>query len=264
MKKILYLVPVLLLLAFTFLGNRMFSSGNIQPRTLVVLMAILVAVLLIFRPKQKKSQMPGSQLENQVRGTFAKDAFADDPQKNGKFQSALKDFSGNMPKSALNKLKKLEAQCETDPEKYAVSVATAMVLSSLNKYAEAARQYTSALVLCPSSDVSLEQGRCYQRIGELKKARSAYSYALDLNGENREARSALATACVADRDYEAGLEEAQKVLEQDENHASALATAAICCGLMGDPVMGKFYTDKAVANGYSANKIKNTIAALKK
>lgn len=263
MKKMLYLVPVVLLLAFTFLGNRMFSSGNIQPRTLVILMAILVAVLLIFRPKQKKSHSPASELESKVRGTFAKDAFADDAQKSGKFQSALKDFSGNMPKSALNKLNKLAPLCDTDPEKYAVAVATAMVLTSLNKYAEAARQYTSALVLCPDSNVSLEQGRCYQRIGELKKARSAYSYALDLDGTNLEARSALATACVADRDYETGLEEAKKVLEQNENHASSLATAAICCGLMNDPVMGKFYTDKAVANGYSANKIKDTIAALK-
>lgn len=264
MKKLLYFVPLVLLLGFSFLGSRLSASGSIQPKTMVILMAVLVFVLVIFRPKQKSAQAPASELESKVRGTFAKDAFADNAQKNSKFQSALKDFSGNMPKSALNKLKKLEPQCETDPEKYALSVATAMVLSNLNKYSEAARQYTSALVLCPSSDISLEQGRCYQRIGELKKARSAYSYALDLNGENREARSALATACVADRDYEAGLEEAQKVLEQDENHASALATAAICCGLMGDPVMGKFYTDKAVANAYSANKIKNTIAALKK
>lgn len=264
MKKMLYFVPVLLILAFTLLGNRMFASGSISPTTLVVIMAVLVVVLLVFRPKQKKAQTPATDMEAKIRGTFAAEAFADDAKANAAFQSALKDFSGNMPKSALNKLNKLASQCHTDPETYAVAVATAMVQASLNKYAEAARQYTSALVLCPSSDVSLEQGRCYQRIGELKKARSAYGYALDLNAENWEARSALATACVADRDYEAGLEEAQKVLEHNENHASALATAAICCGLMNDPVMSKFYTDKAVANGYSANKIKDTIAALKK
>lgn len=264
MKKLLYFVPVLLILAFTLLGNRLFASGNVSPSTLVIVMAVLVVVLLAFRPKQKKAQTPAADLENKVRGAFAADAFADNAKANAAFQSALKDFSGNMPKSALNKLNKLASQCHADSEKYAVAVATAMVLSNLNKYAEATRQYTSALVLHPDSDVSLEQGRCYQRIGELKKARSAYSYALDLDGTNLEARSALATACVADRDYAAGLEEAKVVLEQNENHASALATAAICCGLMNDPIMSKFYTDKAVANGYSANKIKDTIAALKK
>lgn len=264
MKKLLYFVPVLLILAFTLLGNRMFASGSVSASTLAIVMAALVVVLLLFRPRQKKAKTPAADLETKVRGTYATDAFAEDAKANALFRSALKDFSGNMPKSALNKLKKLEGQCHSDPEKYAVAVATAMVQASLNKYAEAARQYTSALVLCPGSDVSLEQGRCYQRIGELKKARSAYAYALDLDGENWEARSALATACVADRDYEAGLEEARVVLEHNENHPSALATAAICCGLMNDPVMSKFYTDKAVANGYSANKIKDTIAALKK
>ena len=79
-----------------------------------------------------------------------------------------------------------------------------------------------------------------------------------------EARAILATTYVADGDYYTALEQAQMVLEKNDKHASALATAAISCGLTGDPVMCKHYTTQAVENGYSKKKIEDTIAALKK
>ena len=63
-------------------------------------------------------------------------------------------------------------------------------------------------------------------------------------------------------DYDTALEQAQMVLEKNEKHPSALATAAICCGLTGDPVMCKYYTTQAVENGYNKKKIEETIAAL--
>ena len=39
MKKLMYFVPVLLTLGFSFLGSRLFASGSIQPKTMVILMA---------------------------------------------------------------------------------------------------------------------------------------------------------------------------------------------------------------------------------
>lgn len=263
MKKMLYFVPVVLFLLFTILGNSLFASHSIHPAVLVMGLFFVGASLMLFRPRQNKKNVSASDMEADIRGTFAKDAFADDAKRNAKFQSALKDYAGNMPKAAMGKLNALAPLCRNDPEKYAVAVASAKVQSTLRKYPEAARQYTSALVLHPTTDLAMEQGSCFQRIGELKKARSAYLYALDLDSSNLEAISAIATTYVAEQNYESALEEAQKVLEKDETHASALATTAICYGLLNDPLLSKHFTDRAVASGYSANKIKDTISALK-
>ena len=69
---------------------------------------------------------------------------------------------------------------------------------------------------------------------------------------------------VADHDFEAALEYANRVIDAEENHASALATAAICHGVLGDSVMCAYYTNLAVDNGYSKKKIEETVAVLKK
>ena len=104
----------------------------------------------------------------------------------------------------------------------------------------------------------------HQRLGNLDKARDSYEYALDLDAGNLEARSRIATTYVADHDFEMALEYANQIIDEDENHSSALATAAICHGLLNDPVMSKYYTKLAVENGYSQKKIEETIATLKK
>lgn len=263
MKKFAYFIPIILILAATLLGNRLFASGSISPTTLVVAMVAVFAILILVRPKGAAPK-PVSDVEKKVRGDFAKDAFADNDQLNAKFQAALKDYSGNCPKAALGKLEKLASQCHTSQETYAVSVATALCFISVNKYKEAIREYTRALGLHPTSDLAVSLGSCHQRLGQLDKARDSYEFALDLDAGNTEARSNLATAYVADGDYRAGLEQAMLALEQDEKQASALATAAICHGLLDDQLMHKHYTKLAVENGYSEKKITDTVSALKK
>lgn len=263
MKKLVYFIPVILILVFSLIGSRLFASGSISPTMLVTIMVVLFAVILLVRPKTAAPK-PVSDVENKIRGDFAKDAFSDNAQLNAKFQSAIKDYSGNMPKSALNKLTKLTSQCTSNEETYAVSVATAMCYLTLGKPKDAAREYTRALGLHPSSELAVSLGSCHQRLGQLKKARDSYEFALDLDEKNIEARSTLATTYVADGDYETALGHAMQVLEQDEKHASALATAAICHGLLNDPVMCKHYTKLAVDNGYNQKKIEDTISALKK
>lgn len=264
MKKFAFFVPVLFFTGAMFIGSKFLSNGSMSPITMILgMMAILVAVS-VFRPKPKQTAKPADELEKEIRGDFAKDAFADDAQLNAKFQSALKDMSSSMPKSAYNKLLKLAPACQGDKEKYALAMAMAQVQTINGKYLDAARQYTTALVLHPSSDIAMKQGGCYQRMGELDRARSSYTYALDLEEGNLEAHSAIATTYVADRMYEEALGVALKVLEKDENHASSLATTAICYGLMNDPIMSKHYADRAEDNGYSRKKITSTIDALKK
>lgn len=263
MKKIGFILPVLLFVLFSVFGTRMFASGAVSPITLVIAMVVILGLSMVFRPKTKAPK-PVSEVENMVRGDFAKDAFLNDPQKNAKFQAALKDYSGNMPKAAYAKLTKLAPLCQTDEETYAVAIATATVQIRLQKYPDAIRQFNKALLIHPTPEHAMTQGSCFQRLGELKKARDAYQYALDLDPSNLEARSSIATTYVADEDYEAALEEAMAVLDQNPKHASALATTAICYGLLGETGLSKNYTQMAANNGYSEKKINDTISALKK
>lgn len=263
MKKFAYFIPVLLFLAFSVVGTRMFSAGSISPTTMLIAMAVMFGVMMLIRPKTAAPK-PVSDVEQKVRGDFAKDAFADDAKLNAKFQAALKDYSSNCPKASINKLEKLAPLCRTEQETYAVSIATALCYTTLSKFREAIREYTRAVGLHPTSELAVSLGSCYQRLGQLEEAQDSYQFALDLDPANIEARSILATAYVADGDYETALEHAMLALQQNEKHASSLATAAICYGLQDDSLMQKQYTRLAVENGYSEKKINDTISALKK
>ena len=263
MKILLVFVPVLMLLVFMRLGTGALASGTVHPALLAVATFVGMILLLVLKPKNKGAK-PASDLEKKARGEFAKDAFVEDAKLSRLFQAAIQDYNSNMPKAALNKLTKLAALCTGDKEIYAVSMATAQCHLILGKPLPAIREYTRALGIYASAEVALELGSCHQRLGNLDKARDAYEFAQDLEPDNLEARSRIATTYVADHEFETALEQANLVLDKDENHASALATAAICHGLLNDPVMCKYYTQLAVDNGYSQSKIESTISALKK
>lgn len=264
MKKFVFLIPMLFFLGSMLLGSRILASGTVSPKLMILVMAGTLLILTLIRPKAKIKTKPAGEVEAKIRGEFAKDAFADDPQLNAKFQDAIHDMANAMPKAAYSKLTKLAPLCRNDQEKYAVSVATAQAQITIGKFAEAARSCTAALVLFPNSELAMNQGACYQRLGELDKARRAYTYAHDLDENNLDAISAVATTYVADRDYNLAMNTAMKVLEHNENHASSLATVAICHGLLGNEDMRETYTGRAESNGYSRKKINETIAALRK
>ena len=263
MKFLLMLVPVALLLVFMRISSGVLASGSVNPLLLLGISGVFMILLLLSRPKNKAPK-PVSDLEQKFRGEFAKDAFAQDPKLGALFQAALKDYCGNMPKAALAKLTKLAPQCTGDAEIYAVAMATAQCHMILGKPLPAIREYTRALSLHPSVEVAMELGSCHQRLGNLDKARDSYEYALDLEEGNLEALSRIATTYVADHDFRTALDYANRVLDLDEHHASSLATAAICHGLLNDPVLCKYYTEQAVENGYSKTKIEDTISTLKK
>lgn len=261
-KSGLYFIPILIFGLVMLLGNKLFLSGTISPTVLMIIGVVAVVLLVLVRPKSSAKAAPSEALS--LLDDLAKEAFADDPALESKFQSAAADYVANCPKAALNKLGKLAPQCSTDADRYAVAMVSGLCYSSLNEYEKAVAEYNRAVVIHPSAKLAITIGSCQQRLGELRKARDSYEFALDLDPKNIEALSNLATAYVADRKYSDGLETAMQVLELDENHASALATAAICSGLKGDTLMQKHYTDRAVQNGYNLEKITKTISALKK
>jgi len=263
MKIIMMIVPVLMLLVFMRISSGVLASGSVNPLVLIGVTVLFFLILLALRPKNKGSRTP-SNLEQKARGEFARDAFANDPKLGAMFQAAIKDYNGNMPKAALAKLTKLAPLCTGEKEIYAVAMATAQCQLVVGKPLPAIREYTRALNIHASPEVAMELGSCHQRLGNLDKARDAYEFALDLDEDNLEAPSRIATTYVADHDFETALEYANRVIDKDENNSSALATAAICHGILNDPVMCKYYTDLAAENGYSRKKIEDTIYTLKK
>lgn len=264
MKKLgAFLIPVVLFLVMTTLGNRMAAEGKVNISFIGILAIVFLVMLLLTRKKIG----PGKSTEAvmaEFLDEYAANAFADDEALKAKFYAALTDFGKNMPKAALSKLEKLEPLCTGKKEQYAVAMALAKTNFQLQKFPRAIREYNKAVVINPTCAVASAIGDCYQRMGELKKAQDSYEFAIELDPKNPDPCSRLATTYVADWDYTTALYYAEHALTLDENYASALATSAICYSMQDNVLMAKHYTDRAVANGYSAKKIEDTVSALKK
>lgn len=261
MKK---LFPVILFVLITAVGYKLLSAGTLSPVSFAAISGALMIGMAFLRPKNAVTAKVNPETITDALGEYAKDAFSDDSKESALFHSAVKDFTANMPKAAIAKLEKLAPQCRDDVERYAIAIICALAYIKLNKYENAILEYNRAVVIHPTSKLAYTIGTNYQRMGELKKARESYDFALDLDPSNIEARASMATAFVASRKYEQALEQAEMALEMDENFSSALATCAICYGITGNDTLYHDYTQRAVQNGYSEEKIRNTVKALKK
>lgn len=262
-KNGLFIVPLLIFAIVMVLGNRMFASGAASPAVLVLISAGAFLLMLLIRPKTRPAAAAADSALT-IMGDLAKDAFADDEKLANVFQSAVSDYLSSMPKSAINKLEKLQKQCKTDADTYAVCVAMGLAKTTLGDFEATIKLYNKAVVLYPTTELACAIGAAQQRIGELRQARDSYEFALELDPNNIDARSSLSTAYVADGMFEDAITEARLALELDENHASSLATCAICYGVLNDSLLYKSYTEKAVASGYKEEKITSTVPALKK
>lgn len=264
MKKLgSLLIPVGMFLVLTLMGNRIIASGKMDMSTIGILAIAFVVVLLFTKSKNGSAKTPEAVIA-ELLDEYAAGAFDENEALKNKFYAAMTDYGKNMPKAALAKLEKLEPLCTTDKEKYAVALVSAKTNFLLQKYPRATREYRRAMLFHPTAEMACTVGDCYQRIGDLDNARDSYHYAIDLDSNYADAYSRLATTYVADWDYETALDYAEKALELKEDMANALATAAICHGMMDNSLLRRSYTEKAVANGYSEKKINETIDALKK
>lgn len=263
MKKFGFLlVPILVILLGSMLVPRLLASG-VNSTTLVLLSLGLIAVLFLFRPK-KAATKSAMQVADEILDDFCRDAFADNEALGRKFLSALNDIGSNLPKTASNKLSKMAPECTSDPQKYAVAMASAFSYRLSQDYKNVIREYNKAIVLNPTPYLAYSIGECNQRLGYLDKARDSYEFAQELDPKNPQYPSSLGTVCVGEGDYDAAMDYALDALELDEAFPQALATMAICYGMKNDALMHKHYLNKATENGYSQEKIESTIKALKK
>ncbi len=262
MKKIGFIFPILFILIFSLITPRMFS-GQINPMSMLLISGGLVAVMLLFRPKKAPTKTADAVAE-EVLDDYCADAFADNAELARKFQAALRDLGGNMPKSAVSRLEKLAPLCTGKKEQYAVAMAAARAWKAQNNYNNAIREYNKALVLNPTGSLAYAIGEAHQRLGNLDKARDSYEFAAELDPGKPQYFSSLATVHVANGNYRAAINTAEDVLALEETNASALATMAISYGMLGDSVLQELYTRQAVNNGYSEEKIRDTVKALKK
>ncbi len=262
-KNGVFLVPILVIGVFMLISNRLMSSGAMSPSTMVIIGAVAFVLMLLIRPQKPTSQTsPDTALS--LLGDYSKDAFSYDESLSAKFQSAVSDFLNSMPKSAAKKLEALQPLCKTDADTYAVSVAMGMIKCQNDDYAEAIKLFNKAVVLHPTVQLAESIASAQQRIGELDEAIDSYEFALDLDPEAIDIRAKLATACVGNGDFESAIDHAQLVLDKKEDHASALATIAICHGVLDHADLYNGYTAKASEAGYSEQKITTTVTALKK
>ena len=260
MKKFL---PTITLVAIMFVGYKLMSSGSFSPIAMIMLSAVGLLSFASMRPKKPASAVTPEAISD-LLGDYANDVFNDESKLSKEFHAAVSQFLANMPKATITKMTKLLPQCRNNQERYAVSIIRGQAYFADKKFKEAIQDFNQAVVLNPSSELAIKIGSCQQRIGELWKAIDSYEFALDLDPKCVAARSALATAWVANRNYEKALNEAELVLELEETNASALATAAICHGLLGNIEQCDSYISLAEENGYSRQKIVDTIKALKK
>lgn len=258
------LLPIVAFILVTAVGYKLLTAGTLSPVAFAAISGALMIGMAFLRPKNAITAKTNPQAITDALGEYAKDAFTDDSKESAAYRSAIKDFTSNMPKAAVAKLEKLRSQCRDDVERYAVAIVSALAYINQNKYENAILEYNRAVVIHPTSELALTIGSCQQRIGELKKARDSYDFALELDPNNVKARSAMATAWVASRKFENALEHAELALELDDTNSSALATAAICHGVLGNDLMSSHYADKAERYGYNRQKINDTIKALKR
>ncbi|MBO7251861.1 MAG: hypothetical protein J6V25_04470 [Oscillospiraceae bacterium] len=261
MKKIIFaFLPILIIVAGASIVPGLLSSG-IDPKLLVVISIGLVSVLYAMRPK-KAAPKSVQQIIDEVLDDYSKDAFASDAALDKSFRATLSDIGNNLPKTALNKLKKLELNCTENPQKYAVAMASAKCYQLSKDFKNVIREYNKAIVLHPTDLLAYRIGDCHQRLGALEKARDSYEFAAELDPNNPQYPSSIGTVCVGEGNYDAAMDYAMDALVIDENFSQALATMAICHGVKRNSAMCDHYTAQAVANGYSQEKIESTIKAL--
>lgn len=262
-KSGIFVVPILIIGVFMLMSNKLMASGAVTPTTMVMIGAVAFVLLLLIRPrKPTSSASPDAVLT--LLGEFSKGAFVSDEKLSKQFDAAVGDYLNNMPKAAIGKLEKLQNLCKTDADTYAVSVALGLTKASTGDYAAAIKLFNRAVVLHPTAQLAEAIASAHQRIGELDEAIDSYEFALDLDPDAIDIRAKLATAYVGNGDFKTAIDQAQLVLDQKEDHASALATIAICHGVLDHSDLCSGYTAKAVDAGYSEQKITTTVTALKK
>ena len=258
-----FLIPAAVLLVVFVFFRQIFGSGPVNPLTMGVIFVVSLLGVRLLMPRKTSS---GRNVDTtfSLLGDYGKEAFAYDEKLSSQFQSAISDFLGSMPKAATKNLEQLQSMCKTDADTYAVSVALGMIKCYDEDHAAAIKLFNRAVVIHPSAELADAIGSAHQRIGELEEAIDSYEFALDLDPEKIDIRAKIATAYVGDGQFLTAIDQAQQVLDLQEDHASALATIAICHGVLDHTSLYEGYTAKAVEAGYSEQKITTTVPALKK
>lgn len=258
-----FLVPIAVFLIVFIFFNQIFGSGPVNPVVMIAIIVISLVGSTLLRPKNKGGKRNADSMIS-LLGDYSKEAFSYDEDLSHQFQSAVSDFLNSMPKAATKKLEKLQSQCKTDADTYAVCVALGMIKCYDDEHEAAIKLFNRAVILHPTAELADAIGSAQQRIGELEEAIDSYGFALDLDPDKIDIRAKLATACVANGDFEEAIDQAQLVLDRQADHASALATMAICYGVLGNEALYSGCTAQAVEAGYKEEKITATVTALKK
>lgn len=262
MKILKYLIPGLLiavvlgLFAYQGFVTGELTAGDVFKGVLLIASMILLMVRLSVPSGDKKK------LYKAAYPQFTQDVFIQDKKLEKQFFDAVDLFNRNKFHPALDRLLELRKHCLNSSDLYAVTVFTALCCDRLRIYTQAITHYTAAMNLRPGSTIASNLGTCYMALGETENAISAYRRAIDLDDKNATAYNNLSALYFKQGDYEKSLEVAQTAISLDASLSQALATAAICCSLLGRPAMYEDYYRKAVSAGCDGKVIKRAVQNL--
>lgn len=266
MKKLLYIIYTLLILALTgFLIYDIFVAKNFEIKSLIkylVLIVGFIASIVKLSSRSRREVLRKKQTYKKAYADFIRTAFSGDPKLENQLYSTIHDYNQNKPDEAIKKLEMLRKECHNSDDLYAVSIFTALCLDDLHNFEPAAEQYKAALNLRPHSTLASNLGLCLDRLGDQQGAIDAYRYASQLDPKNEYPLNNLAQLYVREGEYETAIEYAQKAIALNSKMFQAYSAMAISHAMLGNTAEYEKCYRQAVANGSDGKKIKAFIASL--
>lgn len=246
------------ILAYQGLVSKTLDSSDITKCVLI----IAGALISMLRPARRRKPSNRKVTYQKAYGEFIQNAFSDDPKLEKKLYDAIDDYNANKPAAAISKLEKLRKECQRTSDLYAVTAFLGLCCDDMKQYEEAAAYYEAASRMRPNSTMLSNRGLCLQRLGNYEEAEKAYHAAVQLDPKNEYPLNNLSALCFSLGEYEEALGYAKDALAINAKMPQALSTAAVCCALLEYEEDYSEYYRRAVAAGYSGNKIKETIKML--
>ena len=264
MKALRFILPILVilavigLLAYEGLVVKTLTGSNLVRGGLI----IAAAVVTLTKTPTQKTTASKKALYQKAYPEFIQEPFADDPKLEKRFYDAVHNYNQNKPASAISQLEKLRRECRNSGELRSVTVFTALCYDDIGRYQESLKLYDAARQIRDCSTLASNMGLCCNRLGDFGRAAELYGQAIQMDSKNAVAYSNLSNLYFAQGQLENSLDAATDALACNERMPQALATAAICCKLLGRDGEYEDYYHRAVAAGYDGARIKKVIKKL--
>ena len=161
---------------------------------------------------------------------------------------------------AIKILEKLSKNAKTNEDRFAAMMFLALTYTEMGGTVNAIALYNEIIKIYPrKSTVWSNLGLIYANIGNFKKAREAYNFALECNPENPYSYANIANLLIKEGKFAESIPYAKKALELKGNLYQASNALAIAYLAMGDIPNCDKYFRISVANGVDAKDLRSAM-----